>query len=388
MNLALLSRFTDIEATGHYVTLFEALRDYYPGSINFTQKNNSGLGIEAVFPRTLKSTHNFITLNMLNPNVARNLAEKLRGARVHRAVIYDGALFDLLLTLELSRLLPDTYFYFNFHYAHSWANLVRNRTFASKLSRIMSRHQGKVFWLAESKKLSEHLSKLTGQTITEFPVFSNLTREDMEIEAPKDIDILLPPASRFGENWNVKFLEALATLDTPVRIVAQGPESEPQLPLSVTYVSGHLKTSEYLSLMRRSKFTVLPYVSDFHEWGSSGRFEDAVALNCLPLVSQTSGMSSRFHDRREMLPSDLTPEAFARAYNDISKLSDVPLPRRRTPENFIEFTYDCERQHFASEAKVKFNFVKELGSFGIAVLRASKFRHFLQAQLNDMGFKL
>lgn len=381
MAIALLSRVTNRDSAGHYVTLFETLRALDEQLINFTQIRNDGDGIVPVFPGMLQSTHNFITLPQLIFTGFQSLRSAILQNKVHQVLIYDGALFDFWLVLKLSKTFPTLSLVFNFHYAGDWADRLNNPFFTSTLKDAI--HRGptsNITWLAESERLANLMSSKLDFEVGVWPIFSNLTELEKANSGSKKFDVLVPPLPQHMIGWDRLFFENVVKVKPDVKVISQNQHRDGELVEGLTPTSSQLTKRDYVRVVSESRFTVLPYDSNFHKWGSSGRFEDALALRAFPIVPTSTAMASKFQSHIG-LPRDSSPEEFALAYLQVSREQNLAYPESLQADRLLEILEEEASRKRETRASATASFLKF--RLGLAALLSAPLRHAVLANFQD-----
>lgn len=381
MAIALLSRVTNQDSTGHYVTLFETLRTLDDQFINFTQIRNHGDGIIPVFPRMLQSSHNFITLPQLTFTGFQSLRSAILRNSVHQVVIYDGAVFDFWLSLKLSKTFPTLSLVFNFHYAGDWADRLNNPFFVSTLRNAIHRGPTRnITWLAESERLATLMSSKLDFEVGVWPMFSNLTELEKANSSSKKFDVLIPPLPQHMIGWDLLFFESVVKIKPDLKVISQNHHRDADLVDGLTSISSQLTKQDYVRVVSESRFTVLPYDSNFHKWGSSGRFEDAVALHTFAIVPTSTAMASRVTSQIR-LPRDSSAEEFALAYLRLSREQNLVHPESMKADRLLAILAKALRKH-ESRASGTISFLRF--RLGLAALLSAPLRHAVLANFQDM----
>lgn len=390
MRLGLVSRVTFSDSRGHYLTFYETLEEIRSPSetILLAQRGVQGPSRLEVFGPKLGSTHNYITAPMLCSSSFKRLVNIVGTSDVNQLLFYDGALFDFWLAVKIAREFPNIDVFFNFHYAGDWAARLQNKKFARNmlrtLSRVNTRSYRNLFWMAESSKLGQLVQETLLIEVEEFPVFANISPSEGAISREKIFDVLVPPLGRTQAGWDLELYKILRESFPKIRLASQNDPSTVANLSDIAFYPRNLAKNEYLSLVASSRFVALPYGSGFHIWGSSGRFEDALALGCIPVITSNTPMAGRFFDSFPPLPSNTSANAFALSIKSLIKRSALELPKARSAEELVSFMSTRKKRKVelleSASRLTRFN----LWSLMLASIASGKIHNFIQENIRDI----
>lgn len=388
MKLAVVSRVTDSNSLGHHVTFIDTLSAYrFPmKTFLFAQESYSSKGVQNVFGRSLKSTHNFITIPMFLSNSEKRLQNSIRNLGIKKVLFYEGALYDFWLALRLLALFPKIDVYFNFHYAGDWARRLMSARFVRQLQLSISQAdpetKSNITWMAESSKLTKLIRNKLQIDVLEFPVFANLTDDEKKNCSVKEYDVLIPGLPKHLMGWDDRLFKYLIQELPDIQVVSQNASSYNPDRRGMVRIPGALSKQNYVKVNSASKVIALPYTSEFHRWGSSGRFEDALALDTFPIVPSYTPMAERLESASFMMPKSTNPEEFAGVIVKYLKAYPLELPKSRTPQQLIEVLTKKDRsQTLIVNSPISLGHLLRLS---LVSLLTGKPRHFISANLHDI----
>ena len=308
---ALSTRVSDNPSHGHYFWTYNAVH-----------QNQSGKGlqvptvigpaianaefIEPFLKRTLsKNEFRVNPLLLLSYKLGRlsRLINKRRAEGIERYFLYDGGLSDYVMVSWLAMRNPRVHFTFNFHWADQWMSLLRSRKIPAIMTRALIRWTIReaphnVRFSAETKPFARELESVFGHEFSVFPIFSTTVPQSYRPWNSRTVDVLFLPqrktemdfvarASSLLERNGVSVATALK-LETWTRWTNRESLNTPESP---TFLP--LGAKEYEELLSSSRVVVLPYDKPYFRWGSSGKFNEAIAHGCFPLVPQGTAIASQ-----------------------------------------------------------------------------------------------
>lgn len=235
---------------------------------------------------------------------------ELHQAGYGRFQFYDGGLPELFIALVLSKRLPQAQFVYNFHWATQWVEVCRaGRPSAaflrSAIRRVLHNRPRNLIISAETKKLALLLEETFGVGFRAYPVFSALQITQQREWELRTYDVLVFPQRASEILHSLRLLERLRLSGLTVHIAtkrvcwnewfasAQHQTDLAILASSVSPTLTPLERDDYLSLMENVKVVVLPYFDPYFEWGSSGKFNEAIAAGAFPFVPMNSAIASQ-----------------------------------------------------------------------------------------------
>ena len=257
-----------------------------------------------------------------------------RGKEVTHVQCYDGALRELLLFTRLARKLPRTVFIFNFHWATDWIQLfcsshIRQRLLRENLKRNFKVAPANLYFSAETEILAKEIRAMWDINVSVYPIFAmfELTKELPWKERKTDV-LFLPQRPHEIEHCSV--LAGLLTkkgLSTSIALVPEMKDRARSSPGMTTKLGNFgqvielpLPNEEYQSALQSHRVVVLPYMKEYFRWGSSGKFNEAIALGTFPFVPSDTAIASQ---------SRLGPEPHQYSPLDFQQARDLITMRLR-----------------------------------------------------------
>jgi hypothetical protein len=181
------------------------------------------------------------------------------------------------------------------------------KIFAKSLTRILLELQSKgVVFSGESEKLSKFIGDKIGTEVASYPIFSIYDPSPAVpgfLSAEREIDVLYCPSSVSELSICINSFNELLKNGTALRgrlIWRSGrsrklfkEELDELSRLDIQVQSETLSRAEYIEIHENSKICVLPYLHDFYLWGSSGRVNDSILFNAVPIVPKNTALAER-----------------------------------------------------------------------------------------------
>ncbi len=217
--------------------------------------------------------------------------------------LYDGGLSDYWVSYWLAIQLPEIKFTFNFHWADQWIELIRSQKPSAILTRKLlekSIHQipKNLRLSAETKVFAKELSKTFDHGFEVFPIFSADAPQKVRSWDDRELDVLFFPQRRSELPFVFEAAKTMAAVGIKTEVALRSetwarwikPDSDIE---TMSPVFLPLSKEKYAELLSSSRIVVLPYDKPYFRWGSSGKFNEAIAHGCFPLVPEGSAISSQ-----------------------------------------------------------------------------------------------
>lgn len=308
---AFSNRASDDPADGHYFWTYSAIHE---------NQSMRGLNVPTVIGPQ-KSSVNFIE-PFLKRTLYRNefrvnpflpfsykllrlsqLVARRREEGIQRYFHYDGGLSDYLIISLLALRNPRVHFTFNFHWADQWMLFAKSKKISAILTRGLMRRTirdapDNLRFSAETRPFAEELRLVFGHEFSVFPIFSSNNPQRVRAWNRRNIDVLFLPqrrsemdfvarASRALGEKGVAVLTALRR-DTWTRWTNRPNHDARDSPLFLP-----LGAKEYEELLMSTRVVVLPYDKPYFRWGSSGKFNEAIAHGCFPVVPEGTAIATQ-----------------------------------------------------------------------------------------------
>lgn len=291
---------------------------------------------------------------------------------------YDGTLYDLFVVSAVAHNNPGVVFVFNFHWATDWLEVAHSskphrRLVRQRVSRILSEAPPNLKWSAESERLAHELATHWNISISEYPVFTMQDSATSRKWEDRESDVLFIPQRRDELLFSIPLASRLRTTG---RRVSLGISKK----LASTQASGRADTdlgavfdqiyilplgeSDYRQMIESHRITVLPYLKPYFAWGSSGKFNESIALGTFPMVPDQTAIAFQSKGR----PADhqfpqTSPEQTTALIQARLKIGFPCDLRPVTFEDFASWITGFQTEH--SELSRQF---RQSNLFGIRVL--------------------
>ena len=291
---------------GHYFWLYDFLQKKQS---NLTQtplaigkKSQSCSHVQGVISSS-GDAHLSVSLTGINSRDygrIRRAVHVLRCQGVTHIQCYDGGLAELLAILRLARDCEDVRFIYNFHWAIDWLSLLKSKGIVARglvrlVRRLLVSKPQNLFLAAESRPLATELIKSFPVKIDDFPIITTLERQEPQPWSSRNIDVLMIP-QRAHE---VPFCRELRTVlqahgfSAKIGMHQNLEKKTPPDPSHELVVSLPLASGTYRGLLSSSRILMLPYNKPYFGWGSSGKFNDAIAVGTFPLVPSNTAIATK-----------------------------------------------------------------------------------------------
>ena len=364
---ALSTRSSDNPADGHFFWLYKALHEYQARrglrvpTVIGPDKTNSSF-IVPFFKgdlRRLEFKVNPIIALIYGMNRLSQALDERAKHSVHQYFSYDGGLSDYWVVYSLALRKADTDFVFNFHWADQWLALTESKKISGViltklLQTTIQNAPRNLRFSAETKVFAKKLESSLFKELEIFPIFSAVSQRQLRAWEDREIHVLFLPqraseldfvarASRSFESENIRVTVAVKR-ETWDRWGDESSKSSIKSPV-ILPIDG----SDYEELLASTRVVVLPYNKPYFHWGSSGKFNEAIAYGCFPLVPRETAISSQ---------SSGDPEDHEFSYPDQRSLLKVAkqILRRTQPiqlkpvtlEDFVEWMNRNPTPRYAS----------------------------------------
>lgn len=240
-------------------------------------------------------------------DVSRYVGQLSRNGVTH-VQLYDGGLAELVLAMRLAAEFPTMFFIFNFHWAMQWLQIFSGKTLgqrllATALRKVLTQKSRNLILTAESHKLAQHLSPALGTPLDTFPIIAAFDEVETQPWSARTNDVLFLPQRSHEIGFCVDVMSELerqgidVALGIHPHILDRALSSEA---LSKKWASSGfriiqlpLPSGEYEVMLQEAKVVVLPYDKDYFHWGSSGKFNEAIALGAFPIVPHDTAISDQ-----------------------------------------------------------------------------------------------
>ncbi|MDA7814860.1 hypothetical protein N8964_01375 [Pontimonas sp.] len=229
---------------------------------------------------------------------------------VSRFQFYDGWLIELLLALQLAQKFPHARYLYNFHFALEWVQVFEGRGKAQRflrrsVIRALEKKPSNLILTAETQQLAQLLSADVTHEIHDYPVLAAFDIPITVDWGSRKHDVLIFPHASDELPFSISLLSLLKEAGLQSRIVC----SERAWARSASVIADKLsddKISElpdpiytplaegsYQELLSSSRIIILPYQDEYFRWGSSGKFNEAVAVGAFPFVPHTTAIATQ-----------------------------------------------------------------------------------------------
>ena len=250
--------------------------------------------------------------------------EKGRDAGLDVVQSYDGGLAELILFFRWARKIPSMVFLYNFHWASTWIEITKSRTPSAILLRTALRYSfrkkpSNLALTAETTRLGEILEMSLGIRTETYPIFTTVPWPPHSNWPGRAQDVLLFPARNSPRDLSYTASLASELAKRGVSIVTalsrEDLEKFSAAPLTnhgpLNPVFTPLPQDSYIELFTGSRIVVLPYRAPYFDFGSSGKFNDAVAAGAFPMCFPRTAIASHVDLPSAHFISDSEPSVAA-----------------------------------------------------------------------------
>ena len=220
---------------------------------------------------------------------------------------YDGTLRDLFVIEDVARKFPRVIFLFNFHWAVDWIHIAKSSGLKVNLLRedllkLFQEAPANLIFSAETEVLADELNTAWGIQISVYPIFSMQPSAKPRPWGERDADVLLIPQRSHelelcaelsmalrseGLKVSLAATQKLMGVLTPSKWATQPGKIFDQIFLTP------LPEPRYQEMLQSHRVVVLPYLKEYFKWGSSGKFNEAIALGAFPMVPDETAIATQ-----------------------------------------------------------------------------------------------
>jgi hypothetical protein len=220
---------------------------------------------------------------------------------------YDGTLRDLFVIEAVARKFPTLVFVFNFHWAVDWIQIASTRGLKANILRkdllkLFQEAPPNLVFSAETVVLADKLRVAWGIPIAVYPIFTMHTTAAPRPWGKRDADALFIPQRSHELELCAELSLALRSVGLKVSLAGTN-----KLMNALTASKGArhieqifdhiflmpLPEPEYLEMLESHRVVVLPYLKEYFKWGSSGKFNEAIALGAFPMVPDETAIATQ-----------------------------------------------------------------------------------------------
>jgi hypothetical protein len=259
---------------------------------------------------------------------------------------YDGWVNELVFAALLAKRFPRSKFIYNLHWASEWSEIFAegkhpNSYFGAAVLAVIRDMPENVAVTAETKRLASAVSGRLGRLIPAYPVFAAFEVGALRDWAHRDYDVVFFPQRSDEVVWSLAacrrlelfgFRAAISCREEAwLRGMSDLSDGEKFLPRQddssggPDLFFGPLSTEDFRALLSGSRVVVLPYRDPYFVWGSSGKFNEAIACGAFPLAPEDTAIITQS-------PGD--PDSHGYPAEDLD--SFVEVVRHRLREGFDE----------------------------------------------------
>ena len=226
-------------------------------------------------------------------------------AGVRRVQFYEGGIAELFLAGWLSIQSPELKIIFNFHWADEWLVVLKTKRLRLVVAQFMKLFGGQIIFAAESSKLANRIETVLSFPVATYPIIAAFDPPSNPAWSERENDVLFLPQRADEVESCFRIAGALKkrgitsilgikerVLDSAqhriARIVAGDPSDKNGSPWDLAMLP--LEDAEYKALISNSRIVVLPYSKKYFEWGSSGKFNESIALGSFPFVPDSTAI--------------------------------------------------------------------------------------------------
>ena len=336
---AMSTRVSSDPGAGHYYWSYRALIDYWP-----IQKSPPIIGpvgqepsfVTGVFRNNSKRYEFRFGLSALFSLRPIKLVKELRrrlGEGCTHFYSYDGGLTELLLCHLASLAQPNLTMIFNFHWADQWLEILdssrlTNRALRQALKWLAQTKPNNVVYSAETRVFGLKLEDILEIELATFPISASISPTIHEPWPERKIDVLVMP-QRTSELDFVHELVTAMEADRRKCAIAVKEAVWSRWPQSKSF-SGMgeviflpLDEASFASLLSDARVVILPYDKPYFRWGSSSKFNEAIAFGCFPFAPSWTAIPSQARVNSEAHAID-SASPRAAAFKILKRLDDGP----------------------------------------------------------------
>jgi len=266
---------------------------------------------------------------------------------------YDGSLHDMSLLVYLAPLHPNIAFIFNFRPGKKWLDVLqRDRVSGRFLANRINNAPQNVFFYAETSRLRDKISRLTGAVVRDYHVYSSQEFKAAKPRRDRRIDVVFAPKTEEELSWCESLLSLLGAEGAvtsevliPSKLLTTLKKQEGRGGFSSIQVAP-LSASSYKELLEDAKVLVLPYLKEYFALGSSGKINDAILSGAMPFLPEDSAPALQI--RSAILRSQVTfpPSRLSETAEKLRRLIslDHPLNLEGEGVSFEDFSDDMRER--------------------------------------------
>ena len=224
--------------------------------------------------------------------------------------IYDGGLREFLVALHLAKKFTFSQVIFNFHWATQWVGLLQSKAFFSRflvasMTNCVKRAGSNLRLSAESAGLASLVQQCLGVDCDIYPVFSALGNHSTKSWTYRQTEVLVMPQRVSEIPFVLELVQNLiregisALVSTRPEVWERGcrmaesngikiiQEEQPRI------LEAPLSDDAYQTMLADSKIVVLPYDKPYFQWGSSGKFNEAICMGAFPFVPSNTSIATQ-----------------------------------------------------------------------------------------------
>ncbi|CAN2170040.1 hypothetical protein MCEGKSH29_00033 [Candidatus Nanopelagicaceae bacterium] len=298
-------RAMETEVASHYFSFYQAITDSCSRNgkkhivINYKKKNQTLFEFEN-FRNILRKSYSqdFFSIPKLPTSFmqdARKIEKVFHEENTFKLHIYECNIRELLLLARIVKRNEEVRAIANFQQAAEWATLMSDQRI---VSRILKRHltnlimklNHQVSFTAESQELSVIMNKHEIKNVS----YPNATVLSSTFIKKSKNDVVFFPSNLTEWLICLNVSEKLLDFNNSLKltVISKNSYADQEKKYKVKLISGFVPTEEYRQILIDSEAVVLPYVSKFHRWGSSGKLFDALLFNCRTHVPADSALST------------------------------------------------------------------------------------------------
>ena len=302
------NRATSNPADGHYYWMYKTLFDYQSQrgeSAGFTigPTGQHGSHLRPTLRARFAGLEFQVTPMSLITYPWRSIVASTKNAIENGAThiqFYDGGLMELFVARRVAARFPSLTVIFNFHWAEHWFDILTGRgkvreNLSAKVAKLCVLSPANLVFSAETSVFADFLHSRIGIKVETYPIASNLDPVPPKEWWLRETDILFLP-QRSSEIRDVHALaNALDGLGLNIKTVAKNREilSTQLLTPAGDVVIGTMSSEKYSRTLRDARVVVLPYDKPYFRWGSSGKFNEAIACGAFPFVPEWTAIASQ-----------------------------------------------------------------------------------------------
>lgn len=304
---------SDDEEEGHYYWMYRHLQQmqeasHTPLTVGIEGREAGHLASLLSPRRPLKRSHvGFWRRRHQDAVQICHWLERAENKNITHVQCYDGTLRDLFVIEAVARKFPRIVFVFNFHWALDWIHIARTRGLKANLLRedllkLFQEAPANLVFSAETEVLADELKTAWGIRISVYPIFTMHTTAEPRPWGERDADVLFIPQRSHELAVCSELSMALRSEGLKVSLAATqklmnaltSPKwaTQPGKIFDQIFVTP-LPEPRYQEMLQSHRVVVLPYLKEYFKWGSSGKFNEAIALGAFPMVPDETAIATQ-----------------------------------------------------------------------------------------------